>query len=126
MRLILCGILLFLLCSPAKAQQNYFVYIQSDTKQPFIIRVNDKTLTSSATGYVVIPKLTTGAYNVALSFPGKSFSEQKLALNVGNDDGGYLLKDFGEKGWGLYNVRTMELTMNGGQVVQQKRRRNKR
>ncbi len=108
-------ILFFLLTGiGAKAQQNYFVYVQTENKQPFTVKLNDRTMTSSGTGYVVIPKLTNGSYILNVSFPANVFPMQTLALTVANDDAGYLMKNFGEKGWGLYNIRTMEVTMSNG------------
>ena len=99
-----------------KAQQNYFVYVQTDNKQPFYVKVNDKVLSSSASGYVVIPKLTSGNYNLTFGFPKDIFPEQSIALAVGNADAGYLLKNFGDKGWGLYNIQSMAVTMAGAAV----------
>ena len=108
-------IIFFLLLSlGAKAQQNYFIYVQADNKQPFIVKVSDKVLTSSASGYIVIPKLSTGSYSLTIGFPKDIYPQQTLALTVANTDAGYLLKNYGEKGWGLYNIQTTELTMNGG------------
>ena len=100
-----------------KAQQNYFVYIQTDNKQAFYIKMNDKVMSSSASGYVVIPKLTTGTYQLAIGFPKDQWPQQNIPLAVDKTDEGYLLKNFGDKGWGLYNIRTMEVTMNGASSV---------
>ena len=96
-----------------KAQQNYFVYIQTDNKQAFYVKMNDKVMSSSASGYVVIPKLTTGTYHLAIGFPKDQWPQQNIPLAVDKSDEGYLLKKFGDKGWGLYNIRTMAVTMNG-------------
>ena len=96
-----------------KAQQNYFVYIQTDNKQVFYIKMNDKVMSSSASGYVVIPKLTTGVYQLAIGFPKDQWPQQNIPIAVDKTDEGYLLKNFGDKGWGLYNIRTMAVTMNG-------------
>ncbi len=106
-------IVLILLCTAAKAQQNYFVYIQTDNKQPFYIKMNDKVMSSSASGYVVIPKLSTGSYGLTIGFPKDQWPQQTVPLVITKSDAGYLLKNFGEKGWGLYNLQTMEVTMNG-------------
>jgi Domain of unknown function (DUF4476) len=104
---------LLLICIAAKAQQNYFVYVQTDNKQPFYIKMNDKLMSSSAAGYLVIPKLTTGTYNLMVGFPKDQWVQQSFKLSIGTSDAGYLLKNFGEKGWGLYNIQTMEVFMNG-------------
>lgn len=105
---------LLLFSMGAKAQQNYFIYVQADNKQPFFVKMNDKLLSSSASGYIVIPKLSTGSYSLTVGFPNDIYPQQTLALNVGNADAGYLLKNYGDKGWGLYNIQTAEVTMNGG------------
>jgi hypothetical protein len=107
-------IALFLLISfAAKAQQNYFVYLQTDNKQPFYVKLNSKVLSSSPAGYLVIPKLSAGSYNISVGFPKNDFPAQELSFVVTDSDGGYLLKNFGEKGWGLYNLQSMEVTMAG-------------
>ncbi len=97
----------------AKAQQNYFVYVQTDNKQPFYIKLNEKIISSSAAGYLVIPKLTTGNYQLMVGFPKDQWTHQTFNIAIGTTDAGYLLKNFGEKGWGLYNIQTMEISMNG-------------
>ena len=107
-------IALFLLISfIAKAQQNYFVYLQTDNKQPFYVKLNGKVLSSSPAGYLVISKLSAGSYNISVGFPKNDFPAQEMSFAVTDSDGGYLLKNFGEKGWGLYNLQTMEVTMAG-------------
>lgn len=105
---------LFLLIGfAAKAQQNYFVYLQTDNKQPFYVKLNTKVLSSSPAGYLVIPKLSSGSYNISVGFPKNDYPAQELSFVVENADGGYLLKNFGDKGWGLYNLQTMDVTMAG-------------
>jgi hypothetical protein len=96
-----------------RAQQNYFVYVQTDNKQPFYIKMKDKIMSSSAAGYLVIPKLTTGTYAFTVGFPKDQWVQQSFNIAIGTNDAGYLLKNFGDKGWGLYNIQTMEISMNG-------------
>lgn len=112
MKTVLYLITMLLLSSVSQAQQYYFVYMQTDNKQPFYIKVNDKVMSSSASGYVVIPKLTTGNYTVTVGFPKDQWPQQTMSLGITNADAGYLLKNFGEKGWGLYNLQTMAVVMN--------------
>jgi hypothetical protein len=112
MKTVVHLITMLLLSSVSQAQQYYFVYMQTDNKQPFYIKVNDKVMSSSASGYVVIPKLTTGNYTVTVGFPKDQWPQQTMSLSITNADAGYLLKNFGEKGWGLYNLQTMAVVMN--------------
>jgi hypothetical protein len=96
-----------------RAQQNYFAYVQTDNKQTFYIKVKDKIISSSAAGYLVIPKLATGTYELTVGFPQNQWVPQPFNITIGTKDVGYILKNFGEKGWGLYNIQTMEVSMNG-------------
>ena len=105
-------LLILLLSIAARAQQKYFVYIQSEDKQPFSVDMNDKAMTSSPGGYIVIPKLTNGTYSLSIRSNGNPSAPQLIILTVANADAGYLLKHYGDKGLGLYNTRTLETAMN--------------
>ena len=94
-----------------KAQQNHFVYIQTDNKQPFYIKMNSQLFSSSSTGYIVIPKLQNGSYSLNIGFPKNEWPQQTIPLNIDNDDMGFMLKNFGDKGWGLFNMETLNVTM---------------
>lgn len=93
------------------AQQKHFIYIQSDNQQPFYVKLDKKIMSSSASGYIIIPKLLEGAYDFTIGFPKNEWPEQKVTCNVATADAGYLLKNFGEKGWGLFNFQTLDLLM---------------
>jgi hypothetical protein len=97
----------------ASAQQLYFIYIQTDNKQPFYIKIDNKLLSSSTSGYLVVPKLVEGEHSFQLGFPKDQWELQQFTINVNSADAGYLLKNFKEKGWGLYNIQTMQTTMSG-------------
>lgn len=112
MKTLLQLLTMLLLNTAVYAQQYYFAYVQTDNRQPFYLKMNDKMLSSSASGYVVIPKLSTGNYTVTFGFPKEQFPQQTIILNIANADAGFLLKDFGSKGWGLYNLETMQVVMN--------------
>ena len=112
MKTFLQLILLLLLNTALHAQQYYFAYVQTDNKQPFYLKMSDKVLSSSASGYVVIPKLSSGNYSVTFGFPKDQFPQQIINLNIASADAGFLLKDFGAKGWGLFNLETMQVAMS--------------
>src|SRR5882757_1153709 len=103
--------LLICLSVSAHAQQNHFIYIQADNRQPFYVKLDKKLLSSSASGYLIIPKLTDSSYDLSIGFPKNEWPEQKVTCNINRADVGYLLKNFGEKGWGLFNFQTMDLLM---------------
>lgn len=93
------------------AQEKHFIFIQSDNNLPFFVQQNGKLFSSSATGYLIIPKLIAGQYNATIGFAQNAFPEQNFQYTIENKDLGYNLKNFGEKGWGLFNLQTYEVTM---------------
>lgn len=108
------SLLLFLFSFQARglcAQQSRFVYIQTENKQPFYVKMDKKILSSSASGYIIISKLIDSSYDFSFGFPKKEWPEQKVTITVKEADAGYLLKNFKEKGWGLANLQTMVLLM---------------
>ena len=108
--------ILSLLFYTSYAQQNHFLYIQADDKQTFSVNVNGKTYNSSDIGYVIIPKLTDGKYQLNVSFPDNKFPDQQFNCVINKNDAGYGLKNYKEKGWGLFNLHTLDVTMAGTDV----------
>ncbi len=47
--------------------------------------------------------------------------EQQFNIPVNNKDAGYILKDFDEKGWGLFNLQTQAVVMNSNPPVEKKK-----
>ncbi len=105
--LLLCCVLFF--GSALQAQQYQFIYLQTDNKQPFYVRVNEKLYSSSAAGYLVIPKLKDGMQNLSVGFPKNEWPAQNLNVNIAGKDLGFLLKPFDNNKWGLFNLQTMEV-----------------
>ncbi len=93
------------------AQLNHFIYVQTDNKQAFYIRLNEKLYSSSASGYLVIPKLQSGNHLISVGFPKNEWPTRNITISVSNKDIGYMLKNFESKGWGLFNMLTMDITM---------------
>lgn len=104
----------------AWTQQHYFVYFQTDNHQPFYVKLNNNILSSSVSGYLIIPKLQNGDYTLTLGFPKKEKAEQVFSFKISEKDLGFLIKDFGEKGWGLFNFQTMEVLMASQSPASQK------
>lgn len=105
---------IFLLCfclSNVLAQEKHFVFIQSDNNQPFYVLLSGKLLSSTATGYVIIPKLANSNYNISIGFAKNAFPEQSFQFVIENKDLGFTLKNFGEKGWGLSNLQSLAVMM---------------
>jgi Domain of unknown function (DUF4476) len=94
------------------AQLNHFVYLQTEGKQPFYAKIDKKIFSSSVAGYLIIPKLKDGAINITIGFPKGEIEEQTFQCAV-SKDAGYLIKKFGDKGWGLFNLQSLDVVMAG-------------
>ena len=93
----------------ANAQQVHFVYLQTENSQPFYVKVNNKVVSSSPEGYVIIPNLIDNMYEIVIGFPKNEFPEEKFMVPVDKKNEGFLVKNFGEKGWSLFNMQTLAL-----------------
>lgn len=92
-----------------KAQQVHFVYLQTDNGQPFYVKINNKLISSSSEGYIILPDLQDGDYQLVVGFPKKEFPEENFMLPIDKKNEGFLLKNFEEKGWQLFNLQTLAL-----------------
>ncbi|MFT3933156.1 MAG: DUF4476 domain-containing protein [Chitinophagaceae bacterium] len=94
-------------------QEEYFVYLQTENNQPFYVRIDKAVYSSSATGYLILPRINSNSgIPITIGFPKNVFPEQLFSLPATGKDAGYLVKDYGEKGWGLLNLQTQATLMN--------------
>ncbi len=93
------------------SQKVYFVYLQTETDQPFYVRMDKITFSSSSSGYLILPKLKDSTYSFAVGFPEGKWPEQRFSVTMNKKDHGYLVKNFGDKGWGLFDLHTLSVQM---------------
>ncbi|MCY7423211.1 MAG: hypothetical protein LH478_15875 [Chitinophagaceae bacterium] len=100
------------------AQQHHFVFIQTESRQAFNITLNKKVYSSTASGYVIVPKMLTGKYSMSIGFGGSTTSDQYFNIEIAQKDLGYTLKNVDEKGWVLFNLQSLEMlyAVNAQQV----------
>ena len=98
----------------AFAQKVYFVYLQNEGHDPFFVRMNNKIYSSSSSGYLILSKLRDSSYNINIGFPGGQWPEQKFSFTVNRKDQGFLLKNFNDREWGLFDMQTMAVQMAAG------------
>src|SRR5438477_12614710 len=110
--LISCFVLGFVLTN---AQKIYFIYLQTETGEPFFVRINDKLYSSTTSGYLILPRLLDSTYAFKLGFPGKSI-DLDFSTSINKKDYGYLIKNFGEKGWGLFDLQSLGIQMSSSNV----------
>jgi hypothetical protein len=117
-------LMMILGCRWAQGQQQYFVYLQTENHQPFYVRLGDKVYSSAESGYLILSKLADSSQTFSVGFPRNRFPEQLFTIPVSHHDQGFLLKNFGDKGWGLLNLRTMALIMNNAGLTEKKNPEN--
>jgi hypothetical protein len=106
------------------AQRVYFIYIQSEAGQPFYVKLNEKVYSSVSGGYLILSHLRDSSYSFSVGFPGMVVVEPKFTVSMNGKDRGYILKNFDEKGWGLFDLQTMVTVMaanNASQLTEDKK-----
>lgn len=94
----------------AFSQKVFFIYIQSEASQPFFVQTKEKVYSSSASGYIILSKLTDTTHTFSIGFS-RSNTKYYFSVGMNKKDHGYLLKDFGEKGWGLFDRQLLTVQM---------------
>ena len=100
-----------LLASWLNAQKIYFIYLQTETGEPFFIRMNDKLYSSEPSGYLILPRLKDSTYKFKLGFPSKDI-DLDFTTSLNKKDHGYLIKNLGDKGWALFDLQSLDLQMS--------------
>lgn len=99
------------------AQDARFIYIQNETKQPFFVKIDSKVINSSATGYLIIPKITNSNNKLTIGFPKNEWPQLNVTVNLNEAENGYVLKNVKGKGWSLIDMQTAKVSVNGKPVA---------
>lgn len=106
---------LFVFCilatSSIKAQKVYFVYLQTENQQPFYARMGEKIYNSAPSGYLILSNLRDSLYGVNIGIQGSQAPDQAYSITINRKDQGFLIKNLGDKGWGLFNLSSMAVIM---------------
>ena len=98
----------FLLSVTVQAQQVRFIYIQTENKEPFYVKIDNRVFTSSESGYLIISRLIENEYKLVIGFPENEWPELNVTVNVKDTNAGFMLKNYGKGGWGMINMQSME------------------
>ena len=114
-RFVLCFLFITAVFT-ASSQKVYFVYLQSETDQPFFVKMNERIYSSTVSGYLILSKLRDSVYNFSVGFSQNKSPEQNFSIAINRKDHGFILKNFGEKGWGLFDLQTLAVQMSSAPV----------
>lgn len=91
-----------------QAQQLRFIYLQSEDKSPFFVKVDGKYLSSSENGYIIIPRLKDSTYNLLIGTTGDKLANQEVRISTKFANAGYLIQKNDAKNFTLVNLNTMQ------------------
>ena len=121
-------VFLFFASASLHAQKVYFIYLQTDNQQPFYARMGDKIYNSTTAGYLILSNLHDSIYSLNIGIQGSEVADQPYSIPVNKKDQGFQIKNFGEKGWGLFNLISMATIMplsksvNSAQTIKTEKR----
>ena len=121
MKRIYLSIMVLACCMKALAQQEYYIFIQEPSRQPFYVRMGQESHSSSAEGHIILSKLKDSVYNLYLGFP-RSRDEELFSITTNKKDHGYELRGSNGKRQ-LFDIITLQTinavasTLSGGQTI---------
>jgi hypothetical protein len=95
--------------SPLISTGQHYIFIEADGQQPFYVKRADTLYSSSATGFLIIPKVPKGDFTILVGFPKAVYPEVTFDIKEISQDRGFHLKSFDGKGWGLFDRTSMEV-----------------
>ncbi len=93
------------------SQHYHFIYIQGDNQQTFYVKKAGELISSSSTGFVIVPKLQSGTHQFIIGFPKNQWPEFEFQTEIRSNDRGFTLRNFDDKGWGLFDLQSTEVIM---------------
>lgn len=89
--------------------QTNFLYIQSENNQPYFVQMKGTVYSSNAKGYLLVPQMVNGDYNLVLGFPVTAYKELNFSFSMMAKPRGFSLKFTQEGEWMLMDMVTGEL-----------------
>lgn len=87
------------------AQHQHFIYLQHEQSAAFYVKYQGQIYRSSSLGYLLLSKIPKGSFVFYLGMDGAGQKEIQFSFDTINADKGFLIKNFGDKGWGLYDLQ---------------------
>ncbi len=108
-------------------QQNRYIYIQAENQKSFYVKMDDSYLSSSASGYIIIPKLSDGIHKLKIGTAENDWPEQNVTISLKLSNAGFVLKNADNKNLSLVNLQTLQpvvLVTTVNMVVEEKAANN--
>jgi hypothetical protein len=109
LRAVLISFVLLTSLLSSRAQILHYVYLQSENKIPFIVRLEGKRYVSSAAGYLLLSRLESKLYSLELRLLPDTTAALSFAIPVDKSDVGFYIKQMESGEWALVNLLTLEV-----------------
>lgn len=94
----------FCLALSSAAQKVFFIYLETDNKLPFYIKMGDRTQSSSSPGYIILSNLVDSTYTITIGFSSRP-DESRFAVPLQGRDRGFKIRN-NENGLQLVDFQT--------------------
>lgn len=91
----------------------HYIFIEADGQQPFYLKQGNTTLSSSAAGFLIIPKITASEMEFSVGFPKNIYPEVSFYISGTDRDRGFQLKMMEGQGWSLFDRTSLEVIKGG-------------
>ena len=121
MKRIYLSLIALVLGTVTMAQQDFYIFIQEPSHQPFYVRMGEESHSSSAEGHIILSKLKDSVYNLYIGFP-KIRGENLFNIPINKKDHGYELQNVNGR-WQLFDLQTFQMiipvasTQSDGQTI---------
>jgi hypothetical protein len=92
------------------AQENRFLYLQTDDGQPFYVKTGNVHHSSTLSGFLILSRLQDTAIDFVLGFPRDMYPAQRFRVSPVDRDRGLVLKRREDGRWVLFDLQNMEAT----------------
>lgn len=89
-----------------KAQ--HYLFIEADGQQPFYVKNGSMMVSSSASGFLILPKITTHEMTISIGFPKNTYPEVSFYISGTDRDRGFQLKRMEGQGWSLFDRSSLD------------------
>lgn len=105
-----CAIMLLLLCQTAAVAQQAFIHIQTEGVQSFSASIDGKEFQSNRTGYLIIPEIPAGKFDLVINFPPGTWPACSFPVVIGDQPRAFSLKQAIDNSWTLFDMISFNVT----------------
>jgi hypothetical protein len=87
----------------------HYIFIEADGQQPFYLKQGNTMVSSSAAGFLILPKIKAAELEFSIGFPKNIYPEVSFYINGTDRDRGFQLKLMEGQGWSLFDRTSLEI-----------------